>query len=190
MRPPLSLPLAPPGDAPSAFVIFVLKTQKFKLNKRRRKSLPSLVERFLRVTPFPTSNLLLCVFGCPRVGGAPTGHAPVGFFGNAAIRPSSGAKPEELSDRLCRRSRSTLARFQTPITITVRQHRTYSYAIFFVGTNERGGRTHTPHANPPQREASSTETKGPRRGSVATISRVAPAKLACEAAGAPTQSAN
>ena len=88
-------------------MIFVLKTQKFKLNKRRRKSLPSLVERFLRVTPFlhPTPSFVFSAV--PRVGGAPTGHAPVGFFGHAAIRPSSGARPEETSDRLCRRSRST-----------------------------------------------------------------------------------
>ena len=77
MQPPLSLPLAPPGDAPSAFVIFNLKTQKFKLNKPRRQSLPSLVERssaFLRCSLPPT--LLPCVFGCsPSWRGLPPDRA-------------------------------------------------------------------------------------------------------------------
>jgi len=118
MRPPLSLPLAPPGDAPPAFVIFDLKTQKSKTNKRRRQSLPSLVERSsaLRRSPHPT--LLPCVFGCsPSWRGLPPDHASFGDNGNAAIRPSSGAAPQS-HQFVCAVVRDApLVTFQAPITI-------------------------------------------------------------------------
>ena len=149
MRPPLSLPLAPPGDAPSAFVIFVLKSQKFKLNKRRRKSLPSLVERFLRVTPFPSSNLLLCVFGCsPGWRGS---HRPRAcwLFWQCSYPPLKRCK-----------ARGTFRSFVPPLTEHLWQGfrrpspsrcgstvRTRT-PLFLLGTNERGGRTHQKHATP------------------------------------------
>ena len=132
----------------------------------------------------------LCFRLFPGLAGLPPATRLLAFLAMQLSAPQAVQSPRNLQIVCAAAHGAPLARFQAPITITVRQHRTYSYAIFFVGTNERGGRTHTPHANPPQREASSTETIGPRHGSVATISRVAPAKLACEAAGAPTQSAN
>ena len=118
MRPPLSLPLAPPGDAPSAFVIFVSENTKIQVEQATPKVPPFTGRAIVRVTPFPPPTLLPCVFGCsPSWRGLPPDHASFGGNGNAAIRPSSGAAPQP-HQFVCAVIRDApLVKFQAPITI-------------------------------------------------------------------------
>lgn len=168
-------------------MIFNLKTQKIKLNKPRRQSLPSLVERssaFLRCSLPPT--LLPCVFGCsPSWRGLPPDHASLGDNGNAAIRPSSGATPQS-HQFVCAAVRDApLVTFQAPITKIQRCNSVFSAP----GTPSAGDARTQNMQHPPQREASPTEPKDcgsdSATDSVATIFREATANWPSMAASAP-----
>ena len=90
LRASLSLPLAPPGDAPPASV-FDLKTQTFKMNTPRRRSLPPMVERFVKVRVMPFLRERLSTESS-RVS-SPRGVS------NAHNTPPSGGKHRRLNHR-------------------------------------------------------------------------------------------
>ena len=109
MRAPLSLPLAPPGDAPPAYV-FESENTNIQDEQVTPTIPPFMVEIFVtvRVIPFPLLQPSRFVFPAfPELAGLPPGHASVGFFGVTAIRPSSGVKPEMSSVRVRRRRGSS-----------------------------------------------------------------------------------
>ena len=142
MRPPLSLPLAPPGDAPSAFVIFCSENTKIQVQQATPKVPPFTGRTIPPRYAVPSSNLLLCVFGCsPSWRGS---HRPRAcwLFWQCSYPPLKRCKARRTFRSFVPPLTEHLwTRFQTPITITVRQHRTYSYATVSSGY-ERARGTH------------------------------------------------
>ena len=172
MRPPLSLPLAPPGDAPSAFVIFCSENTKIQVQQATPKVPPFTGRTIPPRYVVPSSNLLLCVFGCsPSWRGS---HRPRAcwLFWQCSYPPLKRCKARRTFRSFVPPLTEHLwTRFQTPITITVRQHRTYSYATVSSGY-ERARGTHASTTCKPSAAGSIVDqTKGPRRGGVAAISR-------------------